>query len=265
MAPAPPGHPRGGIAWVIVWVSPGFRRSCAGDWTPAGGTLQFQDFSAVARSETRAAGDALREGVPGVEARAPRNWQQGSLEVIPMPQKTVALRERGRLAALLHSVLHQARRQPGWREPDRRNTRTWRRFVLGVVVAHSTRLVTVSQVLFGQRAATRVKAVALGLASFLTVADFPAEPFRRPVLEAGRRHLAPARVAASRGKAVGVRDPTEYPKRSRGRSERGRPMPHVGRVRKPAEGGERCTGGSRAQPRAVATRATKATEATEAK
>ncbi len=182
-----------------------------------------------------------------------------------MPQKTVALRERGRLAALLRSVLRQARRQPGWREPDRRNTRTWRQFVLGVVVAHSTRLVTVSQVLFGQRAAARVKAVALGLASFLTVADFPAEPFRRPVLEAGLRHLAPARVAASRGQAVGVLDPTEYPKRSRGRSERGRPMPHVGRVRKPAEGGERCTGGSRAQPHAVATRATEATEATEAK
>src|SRR6266511_3076241 len=115
----------------------------------------------------------------------------GSLEVIPMRHRSVALRERGRLAALFRRVLHQARQQPGWQEPDRRNTRTWQQFVLGVVVAHSTRLVTLSQVLFGQRAATRVKAVALGLASFLTVADFPAEPFRRPVLEAGLRHLDP--------------------------------------------------------------------------
>ena len=69
-----------------------------------------------------------------------------------MRHKPVALRERGRLAALLHCLLHEARRQPAWVEPDRRNTRTWRQFVPGVVVAHSTRPVTVSQVLLGRRA-----------------------------------------------------------------------------------------------------------------
>ena len=91
-----------------------------------------------------------------------------------MRQRAVALRERGRLATLFHTVLHQARRQPGWQEPDRRNLRTWRQLVLGVLVAHSTRLVTVSQALVGQRAAQRVKAMAMGLGYFLTIANFPA-------------------------------------------------------------------------------------------
>ena len=79
-----------------------------------------------------------------------------------MQHRAVALRERGRLAALLAVVWQAARRAAGWREPDRRTTRTWRQFVLGVLVAHSTRLVTVSQALCGQRAARSVKAVAMG-------------------------------------------------------------------------------------------------------
>jgi hypothetical protein len=157
-----------------------------------------------------------------------------------MQQRAVALRERGRLATLFHTVVDQARRQPGWQEPDRRNVRTWRQFVLGVVVAQSTRLVTVSQVLFGQRAATSVKAVAMGLAYFLTVADFPAETLSPQVLEAAVRHLDPAQVATYRGKAVLALDPTEYPKRSRGRGRsrdgNPRPMEHIGRVRKPQKG-----------------------------
>ena len=56
-------------------------------------------------------------------------------------RKTVALRERGRLAALLSELWHAARRQRGWRDPDRRNTRTWRALLLAVLVARSTRLV----------------------------------------------------------------------------------------------------------------------------
>ncbi|MDQ3700758.1 MAG: hypothetical protein M3442_07555, partial [Chloroflexota bacterium] len=127
-----------------------------------------------------------------------------------MRHTTVALRERGRLAALFHTVLNQARRQPGWQDPDRRNTRTWRQFVLGVVVAHSTRLVTVSQAVFGQRAATSVKAVAMGLAYFLRVADFPAATLSPLVLAAAVRQLDPAQVATYRGKAVLALDPTEY-------------------------------------------------------
>jgi hypothetical protein len=150
--------------------------------------------------------------------------------------QTVALRERGRLAALVSTVVHQARRQPGWREPDRRTLRTWRQFVLGIVVARSTRLVTVGQVLLGQRAAQSVKAVAMALGYFLRRSTFPAGVVSPQVLEAAIRRLDPAQVATYRGKAVVALDPTDYPKRSRGRSKRGRHMEHVGRVRKPAAG-----------------------------
>jgi hypothetical protein len=160
-----------------------------------------------------------------------------------MRHAPVALRERGRLAVLFHTIEHQARRQPGWQEPDRRNRRTWRQFVLGVVVARSTRLVTVSQAVFGQRAARSVKAVAMGLAYFLRGADFPAATLSPQVLEAAVRQLGPSQVATYRGKAVLVLDPTEYPKRSRGRgrSKDGtpRPMEHIGRVRKPRNGAKR--------------------------
>ena len=112
-------------------------------------------------------------------------------------------------AALFHTVVHQARRQLGWQEPDRRNTRTWRQFVLGILVAHSTRLVTVSQVLFGQRVARSVKAVAMGLGYFLTVADFPADTLSPLFLAAALRHLDPAQLATYRGKVVVALDPTE--------------------------------------------------------
>ena len=157
-----------------------------------------------------------------------------------MQHARVALRERGRLAALFHTVLNQARRQPDWQESDRRNTRTWRQFVLGIVVARSTRLVTVSQAVFGQRAATSVKAVAMGLAYLLRVAAFPAPTLSPLVLEATARQLDPAQIATYRGKAVLAIDPTEYAKRSRGRgrSRDGRPraMEHIGRVRAPKKG-----------------------------
>ncbi len=157
-----------------------------------------------------------------------------------MTHTPVALRERGRLAALFSTVLYQARCRPDWREPDRRNTRTWRQLVLGILVAHSTRLVTVSQAVLGQRAAQSVKAVAMGLAYFLSVADFPATTLSLLVLEAAARHLAPAQLATCRGKAIVVLDPTEYPKRSRarGRSKDGtsRSMQDTGRVRKPHKG-----------------------------
>jgi hypothetical protein len=90
-----------------------------------------------------------------------------------MRQGSVALRERGRLAALFSTVVQHARRQAGWREPDRRASRTWRQFVLGLVVARSTRLVTVGQAVLGQRAARSVKAVAVALGYFLAKARFP--------------------------------------------------------------------------------------------
>ncbi len=64
----------------------------------------------------------------------------------------VALRERGRLATLFHCVLRQAHGQAGWRaarEPDRRTVRLWQQFVLGIVVARSTRLLRVGHALLG--------------------------------------------------------------------------------------------------------------------
>jgi hypothetical protein len=152
----------------------------------------------------------------------------------------VALRERGRLATLFSTVLGQARQQPGWQEPDRRNLRTWGQLVLGVVVARSTRLVTVSQTILGQRAAQSVKAVAMGLAYFLTVAAFPAPTLSPLVLDAAARQLDPTQVATYRGKVVLALDPTEYAKRSRGRGRsrdgKPRPMEYIGRVRKPRRG-----------------------------
>ncbi len=169
-------------------------------------------------------------------------------------QKLVALRERGRLAALLSTVVDQARRQAGWREPDRRTLRTWRQFVLGLVVARSTRLVTAGQALLGQRAAHSVKAVAMALGYFLAVAKFPAATVSTLVLEAAVRQLDPSQVATYRGKVVLALDPTDYPKRSRGRGKRGRHMEHVGRVRKPERGGgRRAKGRAKGRAKEVAT------------
>ncbi len=178
-------------------------------------------------------------------------------------QVAVALRERGRLAALLTELWHSAGQQPGWREPDRRNTRTWRRLVLAVLVARSTRLLALGQAVFagGRRAAASVKAVAVGLGYFLTEAEFPADTLAPRVLEAAVRRLAPAQVARYRGRAIVALDPTEYPKRSRGWGKRGRHMQHVGRVRTPAKGGMRRTGGRRTRRPRQATAAKAATRA----
>jgi len=160
------------------------------------------------------------------------------------------LRERGRLAALVSTVVHQARRQEGWHEPDRRTLRTWRQFVLGIVVARSTRLVTVGQAVLGQRTARSVKAVAMALGYFASVAAFPAPTVSPQVLEAAARQLDPTQVATYRGKVVLALDPTEYPKRSRGaNSKTGRHMQHVGRVRKATKGGG--GGGRRARRRSM--------------
>src|SRR6266542_350995 len=152
----------------------------------------------------------------------------------------VALRERGRLATLFHCVLRQAHGQAGWRaarEPDRRTVRLWQQFVLGIVVARSTRLLRVGHALLGHRAAQSVKAVAMGLGYFLNAARFPAATLSPLVIEAAVRQLDPAQVATYRGKVVLALDPTEYPKYSRGTGKTGRHMEHVGRVRKPVKGG----------------------------
>jgi hypothetical protein len=154
-------------------------------------------------------------------------------------QTTVALRERGRLAALLERILERAREREGWREPDARDVRTWRQFVLGVVVARSTRLLAVGRALAGRRPGARVKGLALGLGYFLTTAQIPLRPLSTRVLEAAVRELEPERLATYRGRVLVVLDPTEYPKRSRGRGRRGRQMQHIGRVRAAKAAGRR--------------------------
>src|SRR5438093_6492624 len=154
-----------------------------------------------------------------------------------MQQRTVALRERGRLATLFHTLWQAAGQQRGWREPDRRNTRTWQALLLAVLVARSTRLVTLGQVVLagGGRAAHTTKAVAVALGRWLAQAHFPARPISTRLLEESVRQLDLERLATYRGKAVVAIDPTEYAKRSRGRGKRGRHMQHVGRVRQPAK------------------------------
>lgn len=106
-----------------------------------------------------------------------------------MGKRTVALRERGRVAALIHTLWHAARQQAGWREPDRRNTCTWLALLLAVVVARSTRLVALGQVMLagGGRVAQTTKAVAVGLGHWLGRARCATRP-------AGTRLLSQNRV-----------------------------------------------------------------------
>lgn len=151
-------------------------------------------------------------------------------------QATVALRERGRFAALLNSVLQAARRRARWCEPDARNLRTWRQLVLGVLVTRSTRLLRLGQAVLPERRASRVKTAALGLGYFLARADFPIGAFSRRLLLAIARALPAEQLVRSRGRVLLVLDPTDYPKRSRGRGTRGRQMQHIGRVRRKAHG-----------------------------
>ncbi len=151
-------------------------------------------------------------------------------------QGTVALRERGRFAALLTSILRAARRRASWSEPDARNVRTWRQLVLGVLVARSTRLLSLARAVLPERQASRVKTGALGLGYFLARAQFPMAGFSRRLVLAIVRALPAERLVSYRGKVLLVLDPTDYPKRSRGRGKRNRQMQHIGRVRRKAQG-----------------------------
>ena len=162
--------------------------------------------------------------------------------------RTVALRERGRFAALLNSILRSARRRTGWPEPDVRNLRTWRQCVLGVLVTRSTRLLRLAQAVLPARQASRVKTAALGLGYFLSRADFPMAGFSRRLLLATVRAVPAERLVQYRGQVLLVLDPTDYPKRSRGRGTRNRQMQHIGRVRKKAHGQPKAKSRQRAAP-----------------
>src|SRR5437870_2613452 len=123
-------------------------------------------------------------------------------------QRTVALRERGRLAALLNSILREARRRAQWQEPDRRNFRTWRQLVLGVLAKRTTRLLSLAQAVLPARQAGRVKTAALGLGYFLARAEFPMASLSRRLLLAVVRALPAERLVSYRGKVLLVIDPT---------------------------------------------------------
>lgn len=170
---------------------------------------------------------------------------------------SVALRERGRFATLLNSLLQGARQWTGGRCPDPRNLRTWQQFVLGVLVQRSARLITVAQTTLAARRAQSSKTAAAALSYLLTKAQWPLRPFSTYLLLAAVAQLDPAACVTYRGYVLLVIDPTEYPKRSRGTGKRGRQMQHAGRVRKAAKGqpkaAKRKTASGKRAGRAVAT------------
>ena len=154
-------------------------------------------------------------------------------------QASVALGQRGRLAALFNNILHRASRSPHSERPDPRNLKTFRQTVLGVLVKRSTRLMQLAQVASELRKVSSVKSAVEALRYFLDKAAFPMECFATKLLVAALRRLEPEDLVTYRGKAVVVIDPTDYPKRSRGKGKRGRHMQYIGRVRKSADKAKR--------------------------
>jgi hypothetical protein len=136
------------------------------------------------------------------------------------------------LAALLHRLEQEVDQRGAGPRLDRRNRRTWRQLVLGVVVKRSTRLLALGQSVAPQRRAGSVKAAAPGRAYVLRQAKFPSASFSMGLLEEAVRQMAPARLVTYKGKVLLVLDPTEYEKRSRDRGKCGRQMEHIGRVRR---------------------------------
>ena len=145
---------------------------------------------------------------------------------------SVALRARSKLAALLNCLMQVVCQSGSTGNIDRRNLRTWRQLVLGVLAKRSTRLLALGQVIASQRRVSSVKSAAMALGYFLNKAKFPMRPFATRLLETAVRQLPPERLVTYRGKVLLVIDPTEYEKRSRGRGKRGRQMQHIGRVRR---------------------------------
>ncbi len=92
-------------------------------------------------------------------------------------QINVALRGRTRLAALLRDLEQEADHKDKDKDRgprcDRRNRRTWRQLILGVLVARSTRLVGLGRVVAPQRRVGSVKAAAMALTYFLQTARVP--------------------------------------------------------------------------------------------
>lgn len=165
-------------------------------------------------------------------------------------QVTVALKERGRLAALLRELLQVVRQEWRGAEPDARSLRTWTQLVLLVLVKRTLRLITLGEALLDQRRAHSAKAVAVGLGAWLARVQFPSGPFSRHLLEVIARQVARGNLVTFQGKVLLAIDPTDYPKRSRGRGKAGRQMEHVGKVRK-SKKKRKAKGGAQKQERKV--------------
>jgi hypothetical protein len=144
----------------------------------------------------------------------------------------VAIAGRGEFFALITRLMQNVYQQPGCPRVDLRNRRNFVQMVLGVVVKQTTRLKDLAQFIVPRRAALSVKAVAVGLGYFLAKSSLPARQISTRVLLATLREVDPAQLECYRGKVILVIDPTEYPKRSRGKGKLGRNMEHIGRVRK---------------------------------
>ena len=140
--------------------------------------------------------------------------------------------QRPRLAALLSTLLITARTHATWTEPDPRSRRTLCHLVLAVLAARSPRLLALARPLLPRRRARTVKAVTMGLTYFLRDARIALPTLAAGLAEATVAHVPPEQILTYRGRALLVIDPTEYPKRSRGRGKCGRGMEHIGRVRK---------------------------------
>lgn len=91
-------------------------------------------------------------------------------------EKSVALRGRAKLATLLNSLLHRSAQGGEGKEPDPRNLKTWRQFLLGVIAKRSTRLMAVGQAVAPWRRVGSVKSAAMALGYFLEKARFPMSP-----------------------------------------------------------------------------------------
>jgi hypothetical protein len=105
---------------------------------------------------------------------------------------SVTLRGRAHFAALLHNLEQAVVQHKAGPRPDRRNWRTWRQLVLGVLVQRSTRLLALGRFVAPQRRANSVKAAAQGLAYFLRDAAFPVAAVSTSLLEGAVRQIDPA-------------------------------------------------------------------------
>lgn len=154
----------------------------------------------------------------------------------------VALRQRGQFARLLNSILHHARQQSDWQEPDVRNLRLWRSMLLAIVLRRSTCLLQLAQVLRPLRKAHTVKSLALGLTYFLTKSQCAVAALSPCLLDAVVAALPAEDLVRYRGQALLVLDATDYPKHSRGPGVRQRGMQYIGRVRKNTHSKDTTTG-----------------------